>query len=204
MQNVQSGSFENTHHTEVETVCRLTTFETVSNRLCQISNYLLKKIWLWTESTIASAWIKTEPHKQNICKQQGCGDPNTFKRLLLETEDLISGGCYVEELIKNEIWFSGPDLQTDVCVNTRTINSFLILLIVKNFINSPSNKGKYLTANELKRVSEGRFILGTFRSERNASTLPIMPRRPSLRDVGTRSYRYHTAAYSPASDLANR
>ncbi|GFV99132.1 hypothetical protein TNCV_1511081 [Trichonephila clavipes] len=27
----------------------------------------------------------------------------------------------------------------------------------------------------------------------NASTLPITPRRPSSRDVGTSSYRYHTA-----------
>ncbi|GFW97700.1 hypothetical protein TNCV_1424641 [Trichonephila clavipes] len=42
-------------------------------------------------------------------------------------------------------------------------------------------------------MQEGRFVLGTFRSERNASTLPITPKRSPSRDVGTSSYRYHTA-----------
>ncbi|GFX22616.1 hypothetical protein TNCV_2993511 [Trichonephila clavipes] len=43
-------------------------------------------------------------------------------------------------------------------------------------------------------MSEGRFVLGTFRSEReNATTLPITPKRSSSRGVGTSSYRYHTA-----------
>ncbi|GFV56885.1 uncharacterized protein TNCV_1869261 [Trichonephila clavipes] len=48
-----------------------------------------------------------------------------------------------------------------------------------------------------KTLSEGRFDLGTFRSERTneASTLTITPRRSSSRDVGTSSYRYHTATY---------
>ncbi|GFV88052.1 hypothetical protein TNCV_3242021 [Trichonephila clavipes] len=41
-------------------------------------------------------------------------------------------------------------------------------------------------------MSEGRFVLGTFRSGRNANTLPITPRRLSSRVVGTSSYRYHT------------
>ncbi|GFW05993.1 hypothetical protein TNCV_4477871 [Trichonephila clavipes] len=44
-------------------------------------------------------------------------------------------------------------------------------------------------------VSEGRFDLCTFRSERTneASTLTITPKRSSSRDVGTSSYKYHTA-----------
>ncbi|GFW79961.1 hypothetical protein TNCV_983701 [Trichonephila clavipes] len=48
------------------------------------------------------------------------------------------------------------------------------------------------------RVSEGRFDLSTFRSERTneASTLTITPKRSSSRNVGTSSYRYHTATYS--------
>ncbi|GFW77673.1 uncharacterized protein TNCV_133641 [Trichonephila clavipes] len=37
-----------------------------------------------------------------------------------------------------------------------------------------------------------------------ASTLPITPKRSSSRDVGTSSYRYHTATYFPASVSANR
>ncbi|GFT77827.1 hypothetical protein TNCV_4388031 [Trichonephila clavipes] len=56
------------------------------------------------------------------------------------------------------------------------------------------------------RMSEGRFDLSTFRSERTneASTLTITPKRSSSRDVGTSSYRYHTATYPPASVSANR
>ncbi|GFX59776.1 uncharacterized protein TNCV_1778151 [Trichonephila clavipes] len=44
-------------------------------------------------------------------------------------------------------------------------------------------------------MSERRFDLSTFRSERTneASTLTITPKRSSSRDVGTSSYRYHTA-----------
>ncbi|GFU66701.1 hypothetical protein TNCV_3111851 [Trichonephila clavipes] len=55
-------------------------------------------------------------------------------------------------------------------------------------------------------LSEGRFDLSTFRSERmkEASTLTITPKRSSSRDVGTSSYRYHTATYNPASVSANR
>ncbi|GFV77756.1 hypothetical protein TNCV_1575041 [Trichonephila clavipes] len=56
------------------------------------------------------------------------------------------------------------------------------------------------------KLSEGRFDLSTFRSERTneASTLTITPKRSSSRDVGTSSYRYHTATYTPASVSANR
>ncbi|GFT07266.1 hypothetical protein TNCV_1416921 [Trichonephila clavipes] len=55
-------------------------------------------------------------------------------------------------------------------------------------------------------MSEGRFDLSTFRSERTneASTLTITPKRSSSRDLGTSSYRYHTATYPPASVSANR
>ncbi|GFS76324.1 hypothetical protein TNCV_4668461 [Trichonephila clavipes] len=55
-------------------------------------------------------------------------------------------------------------------------------------------------------LSEGRFDLSTFRSERTneASTLTITPKRSSSQDVGTSSYRYHTATYPPASVSANR
>ncbi|GFX56702.1 hypothetical protein TNCV_494501 [Trichonephila clavipes] len=38
----------------------------------------------------------------------------------------------------------------------------------------------------------------------NVSTFPITPKRSSSRDVGTSSYRYHNATYSPASVSANR
>ncbi|GFS67867.1 uncharacterized protein TNCV_2295231 [Trichonephila clavipes] len=53
-------------------------------------------------------------------------------------------------------------------------------------------------------MSEGRFDLNTFRSERmnEASTLTITPKRSSSRDVGTSSYRYHTATSSPLNRAA--
>ncbi|GFX99230.1 transposable element Tcb2 transposase [Trichonephila clavipes] len=59
-------------------------------------------------------------------------------------------------------------------------------------------------------MSEGRFDLSTFRSERTneASTLTITPKRSSSRDVGTSSYRYHTATrrqiYRPISKRNRR
>ncbi|GFU66700.1 hypothetical protein TNCV_3111841 [Trichonephila clavipes] len=55
-------------------------------------------------------------------------------------------------------------------------------------------------------MSEGRFDLSTFRSERTneASTLTITPKRSSSRDVGTSSYRYHTATSSSPVRLKTR
>ncbi|GFX17080.1 hypothetical protein TNCV_4266061 [Trichonephila clavipes] len=49
-------------------------------------------------------------------------------------------------------------------------------------------------SNEGRKVRSGYLPFRT-----NASTLPIMPKRSSSRDVGTSSYRYHTATYYPAS-----
>ncbi|GFU80160.1 uncharacterized protein TNCV_3651441 [Trichonephila clavipes] len=54
--------FENTHHTEVRTVCSFTTIE-ISQKVVPILQLSIHKIWMWTDSTIALAWIKTEPHK---------------------------------------------------------------------------------------------------------------------------------------------
>ncbi|GFU16416.1 hypothetical protein TNCV_836021 [Trichonephila clavipes] len=54
-----------------------------------------------------------------------------------------------------------------------------------------------------KNNSEGRKVRsGYLPFRKNASNLP--PRRSSSRDMGTSSYRYHTATYSPASVSANR
>ncbi|GFU11514.1 integrase catalytic domain-containing protein [Trichonephila clavipes] len=58
---------------------------------------------------------------ENTHHTEGGGDPDTFKRLSLETCELqeqscrllISRFCNVDELLKNEMWFSSPDLQTD-------------------------------------------------------------------------------------------
>ncbi|GFU06768.1 hypothetical protein TNCV_4353321 [Trichonephila clavipes] len=50
-------------------------------------------------------------------------------------------------------------------------------------------------------VESFKGVLGTFRSKRNASTLPITPRRPSSRDVGTSSYKYHSP-HNPVAAVA--
>ncbi|GFW34646.1 hypothetical protein TNCV_952741 [Trichonephila clavipes] len=53
--------------------------------------------------------------------------------------------------------------------------------------------------------TEGRKVSSRYLPFRSKeSTLPITPRRPSSRDVGTSSYRYPTTTYSPASISVNR
>ncbi|GFX70321.1 uncharacterized protein TNCV_2955411 [Trichonephila clavipes] len=117
---VQSGSLENTHHTEVRTVCSFTTIE-ISQRVVPILQLSIHKIWMWTDSTIALAWIKTEPHKlktfvsNRVAEIQALSKDYHWKHVSSKNNpaDLISRGCNVDELLKNEMWFSGPDLQTD-------------------------------------------------------------------------------------------
>ncbi|GFT36167.1 integrase catalytic domain-containing protein [Trichonephila clavipes] len=81
--------------------------------------------------------------------------------------DLISRGCKVDELLKNEMWFSGPDLQTDdnednhlfpdpsyrdelKCAATLSMTEFINNIKAKE----SCNKEKYLTADEVKRSTE--------------------------------------------------
>ncbi|GFX84842.1 uncharacterized protein TNCV_4996741 [Trichonephila clavipes] len=117
---VQSGSLENTHHTEVRTVCSFTTIE-ISQKVVPILQLPIHKIWMWTDSTIALAWIKTEPHKlktfvsNRVAEIQALSKDYHWKHVSSKNNpaDLISRGCNVDELLKNEMWFSGPDLQTD-------------------------------------------------------------------------------------------
>ncbi|GFY09159.1 DUF5641 domain-containing protein [Trichonephila clavipes] len=76
---------------------------------------------MWTDSTIALAWIKTEPHKLKtfvsnwVAEIQALSKDYHWKHVSSKNNpaDLISRGCNVDELLKNEMWFSGPDLQTD-------------------------------------------------------------------------------------------
>ncbi|GFW40660.1 integrase catalytic domain-containing protein [Trichonephila clavipes] len=93
----------------------------------------IHKIWMWTDSTIALAWIKTERHKlktfvsNRVAEIQALSKDYHWKHVSSKDNpaDLISRGCNVDELLKNEMWFSGPDLQTDKYENT--ISFFLIL-----------------------------------------------------------------------------
>ncbi|GFW39870.1 integrase catalytic domain-containing protein [Trichonephila clavipes] len=81
----------------------------------------IHKIRMWTDSTIALAWIKTEPHKlktfvsNRVAEIQALSKDYHWKHVSSKNNpaDLISRGCNVDELLKNEMWFSGPDLQTD-------------------------------------------------------------------------------------------
>ncbi|GFX56232.1 uncharacterized protein TNCV_1631611 [Trichonephila clavipes] len=87
---------------------------------------------MWTDSTIALAWIKTEPHKlktfvsNRVAEIQALSKDYHWKHVSSKNNpaDLISRGCNVDELLKNEMWFSG---QIYKLMNTRTINFFLIL-----------------------------------------------------------------------------
>ncbi|GFS70012.1 integrase catalytic domain-containing protein [Trichonephila clavipes] len=81
----------------------------------------IHKIWKWTDSSIALAWIKTEPHKlktfvsNRVAEIQALSKDYNWKHVSSKNNpaDLISRGCNVDELLKNEMWFSGPDLQID-------------------------------------------------------------------------------------------
>ncbi|GFW81136.1 integrase catalytic domain-containing protein [Trichonephila clavipes] len=82
---------------------------------------LLSRLVKKTDSTIALAWIKTEPHKlktfvrNRVAEIQALSNDYHWKHVSSKNNpaDLISRGCNVDELLKNEMWFSGPDLQTD-------------------------------------------------------------------------------------------
>ncbi|GFS81597.1 uncharacterized protein TNCV_2440301 [Trichonephila clavipes] len=81
----------------------------------------IHKHWMWTDSTIALVWIKTEPHKlktflsNRVAEIQTLSKDCHWKQVSSKNTpaDLISRGCNVDELLKNEMWFSGSDLQTD-------------------------------------------------------------------------------------------
>ncbi|GFX54732.1 integrase catalytic domain-containing protein [Trichonephila clavipes] len=104
-------------------------------------------------------------------KVKGGGDLSTFKGLSLSSKnnpaDLISRGCNVDELLKNEMWFSGPDLQTDEYEDNQLFPDpsyrdelkCAVTLSMTEFINNikakeSCNKEKYLTADEVKRSTE--------------------------------------------------
>ncbi|GFY07686.1 integrase catalytic domain-containing protein [Trichonephila clavipes] len=77
----------------------------------------IHKIWMSTDSTIALAWIKTEPHKlktflsNRVAEIQALSKNYHWKHVSSKNNpaDLISRGCNVDELLKNEMWFSSPD-----------------------------------------------------------------------------------------------
>ncbi|GFW38313.1 integrase catalytic domain-containing protein [Trichonephila clavipes] len=90
-------------------------------RVVPILQLSIHKIWMWTDSKIALAWIKTEPHKlktfvsNRVAEIQALSKDYHWKHVSSKNNpaDLISRGCKVDELLKNEMWFSGPNLQTD-------------------------------------------------------------------------------------------
>ncbi|GFX04812.1 integrase catalytic domain-containing protein [Trichonephila clavipes] len=98
----------------------------------------IHKIWMWTDSTIALAWIKTEPHKlktfvsNRVAEIQALSKDYHWKHVSSKNNpaDLISRGCNVDELLKNEMFIN----------NIKAKES--------------CNKEKYLTADEIKRSTE--------------------------------------------------
>ncbi|GFX26018.1 integrase catalytic domain-containing protein [Trichonephila clavipes] len=99
----------------------------------------IHKIWMWTDSMIALAWIKTEPHKlktfvsNRVAMIQALSKDYHWKHVSSKDNpaDLISRGCNVDELLKNEMWFINNIKAKESCY-----------------------KEKYLTADEIKRSTE--------------------------------------------------
>ncbi|GFU93678.1 integrase catalytic domain-containing protein [Trichonephila clavipes] len=176
MQQVQSGSFENTHHSRLELSAALLLSRLVK-KVVPILQLSIHKIWMWTDSTIALAWIKTEPHKlktfvsNRVAEIQALSKDYHWKHVSSKDNlaDLISRGCNVDELLKNEMWFSGPDLQTDEyednqlfpdpsyrdelkCAVTLSMTECSLITLKK--LKESCNKEKYLTADEVKRSTE--------------------------------------------------
>ncbi|GFW19114.1 DUF1758 domain-containing protein [Trichonephila clavipes] len=144
-------------------------------RVVPILQLSIHKIWMWTDSTIALAWIKTEPHKlktfvsNRVAEIQALSKDYHWKHVSSKNnpDDLISRGCNVDELLKNEMWFSGPDLQTDEYEDNQLFPDpsyrdelkCAVTLSMTEFINNikakeSCNKEKYLTADEVKRSTE--------------------------------------------------
>ncbi|GFT81616.1 uncharacterized protein TNCV_3674401 [Trichonephila clavipes] len=121
MQQVQSGSLENTQHIPRLELSAALLLSRLVKKVVPILQLSIHKIWMWTDSTIALAWIKTEPHKlktfvsNRVAEIQALSKDYHWKHVSSKNNpaDLISRGCNVDELLKNEMWFSGPDLQTD-------------------------------------------------------------------------------------------
>ncbi|GFW46707.1 integrase catalytic domain-containing protein [Trichonephila clavipes] len=87
----------------------------------------IHKIWMWMDSTIALTWIKTGPHKLKTFVSNKVAEIQTFSKdchwkhvsSKNNPADLNSRGCNVDELLKNEMWFLGPNLQTDEYENNQ-------------------------------------------------------------------------------------
>ncbi|GFV50915.1 hypothetical protein TNCV_2770011 [Trichonephila clavipes] len=92
------------------------------------------------------------------------------------------------------------------CLNSCWI--MLCKLWPTSFLKSPTSLKKAIIKwNEPRwmKIFEGRKVRSGYLPFRTkASTLQTTPKRSSSRDVGTSSYRYHTATYSPASVSVNR
>lgn len=85
-------------------------------KLKTILRHKIDKINLWSDSTVALAWINTEPHKLN------CYVSNRVKEIREITDkshwhwvstndnpaDLLSRGTPAENLIHNTLWWQGP------------------------------------------------------------------------------------------------
>ncbi|GFS58003.1 integrase catalytic domain-containing protein [Trichonephila clavipes] len=133
----------------------------------------IHKIWMWMDSTIALAWIKTEPHKlktfvrNRVAEIQALSKDYHWKHVSSKNNpaDLISRGCNLDELLKNEMWFSGPDLQTDEYEDNQlfpdpSYRDELKCAVTLSMTECSSNfydelfKEKYLTADEVKRSTK--------------------------------------------------
>ncbi|GFS70178.1 uncharacterized protein TNCV_1067011, partial [Trichonephila clavipes] len=113
-------------------------------------------------------WIKTKSYKlktfvsNRVAEIQTLSKDCYWKHVSSKNNpaELISRGCNVDEPLKNEMWFSDPDLQTGEYEDNQ-------LLLTEE----PCNKDKYLSADELKKSAEflARIVhLSEFKAEIDA------------------------------------
>ncbi|GFW58208.1 integrase catalytic domain-containing protein [Trichonephila clavipes] len=126
MDDILAGDKSRVAHLKTLTIPRLEVsvallLSRLVKKVVPILELPIHKIWLWTDTTIALSWIKTEPHKlktfvsNRVVEIQTLSKDSHWKHVSSKNNpvDLISRGCNVDELLKNEMCLSGPDLQTD-------------------------------------------------------------------------------------------
>ncbi|GFY41661.1 integrase catalytic domain-containing protein [Trichonephila inaurata madagascariensis] len=109
----------------------------------------IESVQLWSDSTIALAWINTPPNQlktfvsNRVSQIQQLSKDFQWKHISSEVNpaDVLSRGQDIKELAANDLWWKGPDLQN---MAVATPNS----LRVSSTVN-----GQCFT-NELKSISK--------------------------------------------------
>ena len=73
----------------------------------------------WTDSTVALAWIQSDPHKWKlfvsnmVTEIQPLVSPSQWYHWPGKEKDLVTRGIMADELLKSQLWLQGPNLLTE-------------------------------------------------------------------------------------------